>query len=158
MTASDAFDHLCTLIGRWEDTTHPVTVEYRMTANDSVLVETWNWSETHTEALTLYHLHGETLLATHYCPVGNQPRLGLVPSSLPPTLSFEFLDATHLPDPSVSHCVAFWVRLEGDQVFVRSETYEEDGTPEEQQRTYRRIATASEVPTHDSPGLIRLDP
>lgn len=133
-----AFDRLCSLVGTWEDVDKPVTVEYRKTANDSVLVETWTWPRTNTESLTLYHLDAGKLIATHYCPVGNQPRLRLVSSSGRDTLAFEFVSATNLPDPAVDHCIAFWIRFDDDQTITRSETYEANGAPGTQQSTYKR--------------------
>ena len=138
MTAPDAFDRLCALAGDWHDTDHSVEVSYRTTAHGSALAETWRWPERGIESLTVYHLDGERLMATHYCPVGNQPRLAWRPGPDPDRLGFTLLDVTNLRDPGESHCTAFWFRIESPEAFVRSETYAEAGSAEERIATYRR--------------------
>ena len=45
----------------------------------------------------MYHLDGDRLLATHYCPQGNQPRLKLMDDGDPKRLSFAFVDGTGMP-------------------------------------------------------------
>ena len=78
MTSSAAvFETLKGLFGEWRGTTpggRPVGVTYRLSAGGSALVETWDLGPQR-EALTIYHLDGAELMATHFCPHGNQPRL-----------------------------------------------------------------------------------
>lgn len=125
--ATDGFEGLCTLVGGWTVLNGTTRVEFRMSAHGTVLVETWTWPEKNIEALTLYHLDRDALIATHYCPVGNQPRLAFTPRDGTGRLSFEFVSATNLPDPDVDHCQSFWFLLAGGDRFTRSETYENDG-------------------------------
>ena len=54
----------------------PVTTVFRLTGAGSALVETQFPGQSH-EMVTVYHLDGEDLRMTHYCAVGNQPRLKL---------------------------------------------------------------------------------
>jgi hypothetical protein len=130
--AAAAFQRLTTLVGAWKGTRpdgHEHRVDYRLSAGGSVLVETWTLGAGR-ESLTLYHLDGTRLLATHYCPQGNQPRLQLTAVKDDGTLSFEFLDGTNLGVKDKSHQHAFWLRLDGEHGFTRSETYvENDSTP-----------------------------
>ncbi len=74
--------------------------------------------------MTLYHLDGDSLLATHYCPQGNQPRLKLSPVSTPNQLSFHFLDATNLSDmgDSHQHSLGFEIKKSSDRL-LRKESY-----------------------------------
>tara|TARA_R110002094_G_scaffold149544_1_gene138142 strand:+ start:222 stop:662 length:441 start_codon:yes stop_codon:yes gene_type:complete len=134
------FRSLCTMLGRWQDTdeTQTVVVDYRMSANGSVLVETWDWPDREIEALTLYHLDAGALMATHYCPIGNQPRLALR-SGDADKFVFDFVSATNLPDPTTDHNTEFWFRLDGPTSFTRSETYLDAGKLHTQERTYRRL-------------------
>ena len=77
ITPRAAFAQLQTLVGEWEGKTEKgraLKVSYRLTANNTVLIETWTLGPTR-ESLTLYHMDNESLIATHYCPLGNQPRL-----------------------------------------------------------------------------------
>ncbi len=88
-----------------------------------MLVETWLAGD-RPHSLTLYHADGERLMATHYCPQGNQPRLLLDPASRPDHMSFRFHDATNLasPEQSHQHALAFDFR-EAPLRLRRSETY-----------------------------------
>lgn len=148
--AEAAFERLKTLLGQWQGTfdngrTHQVS--YRTTAGGTVLMETWSLGPGR-ESVTLYHLDGERLLATHYCPQGNQPRLQWIGDDADGRMQFRFVDGTHLEVPGKSHQHAFWLRLDGADRYTRSETYVENGsTPGERTEaqsdppvTYTRIA------------------
>jgi len=45
--------------------------------------------------ITMFHMDGDRLLMTHYCGVGNQPRMKLT-SADPKSLTFEFIDGTNI--------------------------------------------------------------
>lgn len=126
--AQQAFRALSALVGDWEGSTTrgPHRVSYRLTANGTVLVETWTMSPTR-QSMTLYAVDGERLLATHYCPQGNQPRLQLSGRDANGRYRFRFLDGTNLQDPSGAHQHAFWVEISAADSFTRSETYVENG-------------------------------
>src|SRR5262249_12779005 len=98
--------------------------DYRLISNDTVLVEAYNVGSPR-ETMTVFHADGASLIATHYCAQGNQPRLKLVPS--PKGLVFVFLDATNLPDPEASHLVRLDLSLEPDGSLTRVDTYRERG-------------------------------
>jgi len=123
--AVHAFERLKALQGKWSGrfADRPLHfVDYRLSAGGSVLVETWQLASGR-ESMTLYHLDGDRLLATHYCPQGNQPRLVLVPGADPAVLSFEFVDGTGLQPADGRHQHAFTLVLSADGSYSRSETY-----------------------------------
>ncbi len=125
VTATDAFKQLVTLTGNWEGKfpdgrSH--TISYRLTAGGSVLVETWTLGPNR-ESMTLYSVDGNQLIATHYCPQGNQPRLRLMQGDNAGKLSFKFLDGTNLQVKGKSHQHAFWLRIDRPNTVTRSETY-----------------------------------
>ncbi|WP_026802541.1 hypothetical protein [Arenimonas oryziterrae] len=150
-SATDAFGSLTQLVGRWEGKfadgrVH--SVSYRLTAGGTVLVETWTLGKDR-ESMTLYHLDGDRLLATHYCPQGNQPRLVLIDDGDPETLSFTFVDGTNLQVPGRSHQHDFWIRRTGETTYQRSETYVDNGGD----------AAAERAATPDAPvTYTRVDP
>jgi hypothetical protein len=91
--AKAAFARLKTLAGTWNgqlvsadeaakkkehSDAHPAesTVTYRLTGAGSALVET-QFPGTGHEMVSVYHLDGEDLRMTHYCAIGNQPRVKL---------------------------------------------------------------------------------
>jgi hypothetical protein len=130
LSAIEVFKQLSELVGEWrgrfpDGREHRVS--YRLTAAGSTLVETWALAPGR-ESMTLYHLDGDELLATHYCPQGNQPRLRLVPSKKAGRLSFVFKDGSNLAVPNRSHQHSMWIELGGAKKFTRSETYIENGT------------------------------
>lgn len=129
-SAHTAFEQLTSLVGSWEGAFQDGrkhTVSYRLTAAGSVLVETWTLGPNR-ESMTLYSTDGSNLIATHYCPQGNQPRLRLVQGNDSTKLSFELLDGTNLQVQGKAHQHAFWLRIDGPNSFTRSETYVENGS------------------------------
>jgi|SRR6185312_15419081 len=127
----EMFGRLGTLTGTWTATTangHTQSVNFRYTAAGSVLVETWTLGGGR-ESMTLYALDGDRLLATHYCPQGNQPRLEYTGTDTSGRAQFHFIDGTNLHVPQRSHQQAFWIRFDGEQAFSRAETYVENDQP-----------------------------
>lgn len=129
--AAQAFERLSALAGTWSGTwgnarAHSVT--YRLSAGGTALVETWSLSPTR-ESITIYHLDGERLLATHYCPQGTQPRLALAPVGEADRLDFALVDGANLSAPGRSHQHEFTVWLRSPDRFERSEHYIENGAP-----------------------------
>jgi hypothetical protein len=134
-----AFEELKSLTGQWRGTSEAgrtLIATYTLHAKASVLMEHWQLGET-TDALTLYHMDGEVLMATHYCPLCNQPRLNLVYRN-DEEMGFEFVSATNLPDASHGHQHSFQFRLTDDDTFWRSETYVGEGAFREGV-VYRRV-------------------
>ena len=130
-SGKEMFIRLGKLTGSWSGTTangHTHRVNYRYSAGGSVLVETWTLGAGR-ESMTLYALDGERLLATHYCPQGNQPRLEYTGTDASGRAQFRFIDGTNLHVPGQSHQQAFWLHFDGQQAFSRGETYVENDTP-----------------------------
>jgi len=82
---------LKSLQGTWEATTEPKDhagiFEYGLSANGSVIVE-YLLKGTPMEMLTVYHMNGENLEATHYCMLGNQPQMTAAKEVKENTLTF----------------------------------------------------------------------
>ena len=122
--ADTAFSQLKTLVGDWRNAANPkspLRVRFSLTAGGTVLVEEWKRGEA-PHSLTLYHRDGAALVATHYCPQGNQPRLALVADGKP-GIRFAFRDATDLDPATESHQHALAFDLTDPARLVRSEVY-----------------------------------
>jgi hypothetical protein len=133
------FHDLMTLVGPWHGVTgtgRALAVTYTSHAKGSVLMEHWQLSE-RVDALTLYHMDKKVLMATHYCPLCNQPRLELTHRT-GNEFGFEFVSATNMSHMSDGHQHSFQVRLNDDGTFWRSETYVGKGAFSEAV-TYRRL-------------------
>jgi len=101
--ANTSFEQLKSLDGSWEgkgSNGEPVQVLYRVTSNGSALMSEIKGKE---DMISMFNLDGERLLMTHYCAVGNQPRMVASPSPDGKTITFHFLDATNLATPDAGH-------------------------------------------------------
>jgi hypothetical protein len=128
----EAFTALKALVGSWSGETTTgrlLRVSFQLVARETALVERWLLAPGR-ESLTVYHLDGSRLIATHYCPLGNQPRLQLQPTDESHTFLFGLLDATNLPNSDAEHQHTFALRLMDRGRFVRSETYRREGREE----------------------------
>lgn len=99
------FERLKSLTGEWkgvwEPGSTPTTVTYSLTGNGSALVEDYRVGET--TMSTVYHLDQQDLMLTHYCSIGNQPRMKA--SSVGEDgrhIQFELLDVTNVTGPGYS--------------------------------------------------------
>ena len=84
------------------------------------------------EMLTVYHMQGKDLVATHYCVLGNQPRLKAAKRVDDDTLAFS---CSGKPGNAGSHddkhVHAWSMKLEGHDRLVYSAELMEDGEPAE---------------------------
>jgi hypothetical protein len=103
--AQRSFAQLKTLSGSWEGQNSqgkPLLVTFENTAAGSALL-----SEIHGDGpqnmVSMIHLDGSRLVLTHYCSVGNQPRLAGTASPDGKTITFDFFDATNLATPDAGH-------------------------------------------------------
>ena len=86
-TSSKEFERIKQLAGRWEGMTRHgegkeelAVVEYKVTSGGSAVVETLFPGTPH-EMVSVYHTDGQGKLSmTHYCMIGNQPKLDLTQS------------------------------------------------------------------------------
>lgn len=122
--AEDAFAQLGRLVGVWRPAdrpSSPLRIRFSLTARGTVLVERWE-TRGQPHSLTLYHRDGKALLATHYCPQGNQPRLELKGRDNN-GLHFAIRDVNDLDPATESHQHNLSFDLTDPAHPVRSETY-----------------------------------
>ena len=139
-TSSMQFETIAALTGEWQVQEHAtLRIVFEPTAGGSVIIERWMRGE-RMHSLTIYHLDGERLIATHYCPQGNQPRLAATASDNG-EIRFTFLDATGLdPDESYQHDLS--LERNADGTVSRAETYwGPNGAREESTLTLMRAAS-----------------
>jgi len=112
--ASAAMDKMKSLEGVWEGKDpegNPVTVSYRIVSAGTSLEETLDHGKMGSGAMvTMYHLDGDNLMLTHYCSMGNQPRMRMSKSS-PTSMAFSFVDGTNISsedDHRMSGLVITW--------------------------------------------------
>ena len=101
--AQKSFDDLKALDGTWEGKDmngEPIQISYKVTSSGSALMSEITGKE---NMISMFNLDGDRLLMTHYCAVGNQPRMVASPSPDGKTFTFSFLDATNLATPDAAH-------------------------------------------------------
>src|SRR5262249_33711013 len=78
--------------------TDKVVSVIRVTAAGSAVIETLFPGQPH-EMISMYHLDGKDLIMTHYCALGNQPRMKADPKSPANKIHFKFDGGTNF-DPA----------------------------------------------------------
>jgi hypothetical protein len=105
--AVPAFEKLKSLVGTWQgkdEEGKPVTATYKMVSAGTSLMETLDMGETKEAMITMYHPSGDKVMMTHYCSMGNQPRMRATALSKDgQKLSFKFVDITNVADKKENH-------------------------------------------------------
>jgi hypothetical protein len=124
LSPTEQFELIRSWEGRWQVAeTDALKIVFEKTARGSVMVERWETSAG-LHSMTLYHMDGESLIATHYCPQGNQPRLESRTASSG-EIRLAFRDVTDL-DAGESHTHELWFTPGADGRLQRSEVYRGD--------------------------------
>lgn len=127
------FDRLKSLAGEWIDTTGTstgvgkVAAVYRVTSGGSVVQETVFPGSSH-EMVTMYTAAGDDIVMSHYCAMGNQPRMR-ARSGPGDELIFAF-DGGGVADPAKDmHMHNGLIRFDGnDRLYAEWQIWQ-DGAP-----------------------------
>ena len=119
--AEQQFAQIASLEGRWRVAeTDALEIVFEITARGQTVIERWE-TASGLHSITVYHRDGEKVIATHYCPQGNQPRLETVAGDKD-LIAFAFRDITGL-DEGESHAFSLAFTFNENGSLVRSETY-----------------------------------
>lgn len=107
---SPLLDRMRALAGDWEGANpehhegmpDKIAVNYRVTSNGSVVVETFMAGTPH-EMITVYYVDGDKLVLTHYCALGNQPMMTAEEPKAADAVRFVCHGGGNLPDEKVAH-------------------------------------------------------
>ena len=89
-------------LGKDGKPTDKVVSSIRVTSAGSAVQETLFPGSDH-EMVTMYHLDGADLVLTHYCSLGNQPRLRAEPGTDVNKIVFKFVGGTNLKSNDDHH-------------------------------------------------------
>jgi hypothetical protein len=111
--AEAAFERLKSLVGTWETvekaSRRSGVATYTLTGGGKVVIEMMGGMA------TAYHLDKGTLILTHYCGAGNQPRMrAKTVDNDGRRIGFEMFDITNHPSPDSYYSSALDVRFAGD--------------------------------------------
>jgi hypothetical protein len=133
-TDSTTYALLKSLVGTWtgEDRAHKkTTAVFALVSNGRCIKETM---PEHDGASmdTIFCDNGDSVIATHYCGAGNQPRFKSQP--LPAdkkSVHLDFLDATGMSSPDEGHMHSLVVELPDQAHLVQKWTFFEKGKPQD---------------------------
>lgn len=120
-------DRFKALAGEWTqvgDDKKTTMLSYRVTAGGSAVIETVFPGQAH-EMVTVYHMDGETLMLTHYCAAGNQPRMKAVKIT-EDQVTFDFIGGTNMK-PTDMHMHAAEFTFKDKDHFVSKWTHFDGG-------------------------------
>lgn len=129
--ASDAaWKKLLALAGEWEGTEagRTTTMTYAVVSGGHTLMESMKMPAPQPDMVTMYHRDGDALMATHYCSMGNQPRMraaGPVPAG--DSIRFRYVDITNLSKPGGGHIKHLTVTFVDADHFTQEWTSTEGG-------------------------------
>jgi hypothetical protein len=132
--AADApagWDALRALVGEWEGTydgKSPARISYRLVSNGTALMETMT-GEDSSDMVSLYHPDGASVVMTHYCSMGNQPRMR-ARAGKDGALEFAYIDATNVKSPA-EHVMSRLVMTFPDRDHLVQEWTSKTGSKEE---------------------------
>jgi hypothetical protein len=126
--AAASLDKLKALTGTWAteatDKKPTMSITFRPTSNGSAVIETMS-PGTPMEMINMYTADGDTILMTHYCAMGNQPRMKLEPST-DKTMKFTFVDGGNIKTRNDAHMDSVVLTIDGDK-FTEDWTSVADG-------------------------------
>jgi hypothetical protein len=156
--AAKAFEWLKGLAGEWrgkashEGEPIDAAVTYRVTAAGSAVVEAL-FPGTEHEMVTVYTRDGDSLLLTHYCSMGNQPRMRCKPGADPDKLDFEFIDGGNMASADEPHMHALTLRFQGADTLTASWSMYAGGKLQNKAKfELERVKPAAHGSAHDDRG------
>jgi hypothetical protein len=132
---------LTSLVGEWTATDadgKPFTSSIRLISNKTAIEETIN-SAHDSQMVTVYTADGERVAMTHYCSMGNQPRLETAAER--PNANefvFSFTGATNLASPNDQHMHRMVITVEDADHFTETWTLRSNGKDKAEEFHYTR--------------------
>jgi hypothetical protein len=126
--AADGFDRLKSLVGDWEATGEdgkPFTSNIRLVSNNTALQETFQTPHDD-QMVTMYSADGSRVALTHYCSMGNQPRMETpVVNGGTDEFVFSFTGGSNLPAPDSAHMHRLVLQIDDADHFSETWTFRE---------------------------------
>ncbi len=127
------FDRVKAMEGEWEAVDEAGNVQgssvFRVSSAGSVVREVMFPGAEH-EMTNVYHMDGPTLVMTHYCAAGNQPRMRARPNAAPGTVVLEFDSVTNLTDPDGEYMGALTITIKDRNHATQTWTSYKHGKPQ----------------------------
>lgn len=139
---SKEFNKMKMLVGSWqgesemgpEGKPEKMNVEYKLTSNNSVILETLDPGTPH-EMVSVYHDLNGKLIMTHYCALGNQPIMELK-SSDENNIFLDFAAKNNLDPKKEPHMHSLNIVFEDEDTVIQNWTHQ-DSSGEQQTHTLK---------------------
>ena len=140
--AHKMFDQVRALEGSWTGKTADgmdVKVAFRPASGGSAVMSEI-LSDRHGPDLmvTMFHLDNNRLMATHYCSVGNQPRMVASASPDGKSITFTFVDGTNIPTADSGHMKQLAISISDANHHVEEWTFVDHGKEKKEVFTLAR--------------------
>jgi hypothetical protein len=125
--AQKAFATLKNMPGTWEGNTSmgPVQVTFKVTSGGSAVMSEILGKE---DMISMFNMDGpDRLLMTHYCAVGNEPRMQASVSPDGKTITFTYVDAMNLSAPDAGHMKTMVMTVLDDNHHIEEWTFADHG-------------------------------
>ena len=126
--AQKAFSAIKNMPGMWEGKTpegQPLQVNFKVTSAGSAVMSEILGEHS---MISMFHLDGpDKLLMTHYCTVGNQPRMQAIVSPDGKTVTFNLIGATNLSTPDAGRMQRMVLTLLDDNHHTEEWTFTDRG-------------------------------
>jgi hypothetical protein len=136
--SATSIDKLKPLVGEWTATSptgDPFTNKISLVSNGTAIEESLQGAE-HNQMITMYAPDGNKVAMTHYCSMGNQPRMETPAISQDGAIfDFSFTGATNLANASDPHMQHMVLRVADNDHF--SETWTMQANGKEQNETFQ---------------------
>ena len=145
--AQQSYSQLKALTGSWTGANSagtPLAVTFRQTSAGSALLSEVRVGNSEAEDMvSMFHLDGSRLMLTHYCTAGNQPRMVGHASADGRTITFDFLNATNLPNQEDGHMWRVVISVLDSDHHTETWVYLDHGRKTTEVYDLRRATTAA---------------
>lgn len=128
--AQKAFAAIKNMPGTWEgkgEDGNPLQVTYKVVSGGTAVMSEIDGGHAH-DMISMFNMDGANrLLLTHYCSMGNQPRMLATVSTDGKTFTFDYTDATNLATPDAGHIEKMVLTLVDENHHTENWTFVDHG-------------------------------
>ncbi len=111
----------------------PIKMTYESGSKGSIVTEQFG------KELSVFYRDGQSLLMTHFCNAGNQPRLRLRENTQPGVFAFEMFDITNLQSADADHVERVIYRIIDDKTIDLEIVWKHGKSQESEKYTLTRL-------------------
>lgn len=117
----------------------PIEMTYEGGSKGSIVTEQFG------KELSVFYRDGQSLLMTHFCNAGNQPRLRLRENTQPGVFEFEMFDITNLQSANADHVERVIYRIVDDKTIDLEIVWKHGKSEESEKYTLTRLGPEKRV-------------